>query len=341
MMQQTWDSRSIDPRDRVETIRTMLCENLVQTDLTLDPQGREAHVNVSYQDIGQLRALSVKTVPSLAALAMRPQRMIMSDDDESLFVVFQRGNRSMLRRGDDQTVMTPGSIVVYPSTSPYVHAFDEGVIGDFFRLPLGVVGLTADQIGEVSGVDLRERTSLAALLQSVLGGVMDSELSLRDEVDVFAPVADLLKVTLLSALTPDRATTRYPLAEQIVTYVLDNLTDPGLGAARIAKDLHVSERLLYAEMSRADIRLAQLIQSQRLRRVRDALTAPATIDVPIGVLAQQHGFVSASHFSRIFREEFGTTPRQWRNNTTPRPDEIQDESRLDLPKQIRPEETYG
>ena len=41
MMQQTWDSRSIDPRDRVETIRTMLCENLVQTDLTLDPQGRE------------------------------------------------------------------------------------------------------------------------------------------------------------------------------------------------------------------------------------------------------------------------------------------------------------
>ena len=71
------------------------------------------------------------------------------------------------------------------------------------------------------------------------------------------------------------------------------------------------------EKSRADIRLAQLIQSQRLRRVRDALTAPATIDVPIGVLAQQHGFVSASHFSRIFREEFGTTPRQWRNNTTP------------------------
>ena len=98
MMQQTWDSRSIDPRDRVETIRTMLCENLVQTDLTLDPQGREAHVNVSYQDIGQLRALSVKTVPSLAALAMRPQRMIMSDDDESLFVVFQRGNRSSSSR---------------------------------------------------------------------------------------------------------------------------------------------------------------------------------------------------------------------------------------------------
>ena len=76
-------------------------------------------------------------------------------------------------------------------------------------------------------------------------------------------------------------------------------------------------------------------------RVRDALTAPATIDVPIGVLAQQHGFVSASHFSRIFREEFGTTPRQWRNNTTPRSDETQGESRLDLSQQIRPEETYG
>ena len=95
---------------------------------------------------------------------------------------------------------------------------------------------------------------------------------------------------------------------------------------------HVTGRLA-AEQQLADL--------ARLRRVRDALTAPATIDVPIRILAQQHGFVSASHFSRIFREEFGTTPRQWRNNTTPRPDEIQDESRLDLPQQIRPEETYG
>ena len=260
--------------------------------------------------------------------------------EDYLLVIYQRRNASVLSLQGRDTELTPGSIVVVPRSTVGSAMPAEDADRMIVELPLGVVGLTADQIGEVSGVDLRERTSLAALLQSVLGGVMDSELSLRDEVDVFAPVADLLKVTLLSALTPDRATTRYPLAEQIVTYVLDNLTDPGLGGARIAKDLHVSERLLYAEMSRADIRLAQLIQSQRLRRVRDALTAPATIDVPIGVLAQQHGFVSASHFSRIFREEFGTTPRQWRNNTTPRPDETQDESRLDRPQQIRPEETY-
>ena len=236
--------------------------------------------------------------------------------------------------------LTPGSVVVVLRSSVGCAVPTQGADRMIVEVPLGVVGLTADQIDEVSGVDLRERTSLAALLRSVLEGVMDSELSLRDEVDVFAPVADLLKVTLLSALTPDRAATRYPLAEQIVSYVLDNLTDPGLGAARIAKDLHVSERLLYAEMSRADIRLAQLIQSQRLRRVRDALTAPATIDVPIGVLAQQHGFVSASHFSRIFREEFGTTPREWRNNPGSRSDEADGGSQLDLPRRIRSEETY-
>ena len=115
------------------------------------------------------------------------------------------------------TELTPGSIVVVPRSTVGSAMPAEDADRMIVELPLGVVGLTADQIGEVSGVDLRERTSLAVLLQSVLGGVMDSELSLRDEVDVIAPVADLLKVTLLSALTPDRATTRYPLAEQIVT----------------------------------------------------------------------------------------------------------------------------
>ena len=82
-------------------------------------------------------------------------------------------------------------------------------------------------------------------------------------------------------------------------------------------------------------RRSQPRKVEQLRQMR-------ALALPLGyrVLAQQHGFVSASHFSRIFREEFGTTPRQWRNNTTPRPDETQDESRLDRPQQIRPEETY-
>ncbi|WP_354082638.1 hypothetical protein, partial [Dermacoccus nishinomiyaensis] len=152
--------------------------------------------------------------------------------EDYLLVIYQRRNASVLSLQGRDTELTPGSIVVVPRSTVGSAMPAEDADRMIVELPLGVVGLTADQIGEVSGVDLRERTSLAALLQSVLGGVMDSELSLRDEVDVFAPVADLLKVTLLSALTPDRATTRYPLAEQIVTYVLDNLTDPGLGAAR-------------------------------------------------------------------------------------------------------------
>ena len=66
-------------------------------------------------------------------------------------------------------------------------------------------------------------------------------------------------------------------------------------------------------LARSDIRLSALIQTQRLRWVRAALTDLSTADVPIGMLAQQHGYVSASHFSRRFRQEFGMTPREWRH----------------------------
>ena len=101
--------------------------------------------------------------------------------EDYLLVIYQRRNASVLSLQGRDTELTPGSIVVVPRSTVGSAMPAEDADRMIVELPLGVVGLTADQVAEVSGVDLQERTSLAALLRSVLGGVMDSELSLRDE----------------------------------------------------------------------------------------------------------------------------------------------------------------
>mgnify|MGYP007046017920 FL=1 len=75
--------------------------------------------------------------------------------EDHLLVIYQRRNASVLSLQGRDTELTPGSIVVAPrstvgSAMPAADA-DRMIV----ELPLGVVGLTVDQIGEVSGVDLR------------------------------------------------------------------------------------------------------------------------------------------------------------------------------------------
>lgn len=264
-----------------------------------------------------------RTVPHAVPTAPAGNGAVgMSDGraPQSLVIVFQRRSTSVLRRRGQDIVLTPGSLVAYPAADGYVHRVDD--VADCHRLavPMESIGLTAEQVERISGVNLREHTSLAPLLQSVVQGVIMSGLTLAEELTLLQPVSALLRAAMISALCGIGVDTgrRSPLADQIVRYTLDHLSDAGLGAAQISRDLHISERLLYAEMARAGIRLAALIQSERLNRTRDALEAPATAHVPIGVLAQQNGFVSASHFSRVFRERFGLTPREWRRRVTAR-----------------------
>ncbi len=48
------------------------------------------------------------------------------------------------------------------------------------------------------------------------------------------------------------------------------------------------------------------------QRLNVAHTLLASSDLPIGDIAQQCGFSSASHLIRTFRKKHGTTPAKWR-----------------------------
>ena len=57
--------------------------------------------------------------------------------------------------------------------------------------------------------------------------------------------------------------------------------------------------------------MARFILRARLERCRLELAEYDPRDTSVRDLAHTWGFVSASHFSRVFREAYGMTPRQW------------------------------
>lgn len=97
-----------------------------------------------------------------------------------------------------------------------------------------------------------------------------------------------------------------------LAFIARNVADPGLGAARVAAHLGLSERSVYGLFERAGLSLAEAILAERLEACRRALRDPAQAGRTIADIALGTGFADLSRFNRRYRARFGETPRETR-----------------------------
>jgi AraC family transcriptional regulator, positive regulator of tynA and feaB len=111
----------------------------------------------------------------------------------------------------------------------------------------------------------------------------------------------------LEAQEQDRLPVRAAFRQAVETYIADHLMEPSLGPDLLAMRFRVSRRTLYGLFEEAPLSVSGLIRELRLQRSARDLRSP---DAP-GVLAValRWGFNDASHFSRLFKQRFGISPR--------------------------------
>lgn len=117
-----------------------------------------------------------------------------------------------------------------------------------------------------------------------------------------------------SDLSFHRSATVYRLKN----YLLMHLRDPDLSMPQAAAAMGISAR--YARQLLADEQTSfrSYIQGQRLDRCRRDLTDPRHATRNVGDVAFAWGFNDLAHFSRIFKQRFGVSPRDCRNGGAPR-----------------------
>ncbi|WP_143684834.1 helix-turn-helix domain-containing protein [Variovorax sp. KK3] len=100
------------------------------------------------------------------------------------------------------------------------------------------------------------------------------------------------------------------LLRQVCRYIDLHLTEPDLSADGIAAFFKMSRTTLYRMLEPMG-GVGHYVRERRLARVH-ALLESATSRIYLGRVAEDHGFKSATHFSRAFREQFGYAPNEVR-----------------------------
>ena len=99
---------------------------------------------------------------------------------------------------------------------------------------------------------------------------------------------------------------------RIINYIHAHLYDPDLTPAQIARACRITTRYLHYLFSDGEETVARYILARRLEASSQALLADSQRGRTVTAIAFDHGFNSATHFGRVFRAQFGMTPREYR-----------------------------
>jgi AraC-like DNA-binding protein len=105
-----------------------------------------------------------------------------------------------------------------------------------------------------------------------------------------------------------------PMLTRILDYVDHHLDDADLNPEAIAQAMHVSVRSLHTLFHQEGTTVSRYLRRRRLERVRRDLADPTLARQPAYVIASHWGLGEASYFSKIFRAEFGMSPREFRKS---------------------------
>jgi AraC-like DNA-binding protein len=90
------------------------------------------------------------------------------------------------------------------------------------------------------------------------------------------------------------------------------LPDPDLSLRRVADEEGVSPRYVQKLFASADETFSHYLRTRRLERCRTDLASPQHARLSISEICFRWGFNGSAHFSRAFRDQYGVSPREFR-----------------------------
>lgn len=238
-----------------------------------------------------------------------------TDDDagDNRLVHVQLGGESALVQDDRTAVLRPGDIAVYTASRPF--SLDHGGESVIFRIPKRELQLPDGMVDELVGVRLaRERTLVRVItpLVTQLSRSID-DLSGSSGRRVIQSAVGMVSAVVLETHQSVELAGPGRQLEGVLDYIDANLSRRELSVAEIATANFMSARKLHALFEQQDTTVAAFVRSRRLDRCRRDLADSEFAQLRISDIAARWGFRDAAHFSRLFADRFGASPRAFRS----------------------------
>ena len=263
--------------------------------------------------------LRMATATSRGATVRRTKSHTSKLDEHRFFLHVQMDGQLMIRQDGHEALLEEGDLVLSDSTRPYTLSYDDACSTLVLIVTQEELKRHLPMPEEMIGVKLSGRKGLSRttslMLRSVWEQVEDGmppELGTRiaDSIlDVFATSCTEIKGMAVAdaAIVGTRRI-------QIKRYIEANLRDPELSVRSAAAAFGISPRYLHILFSGENETVSSYILRRRLEECAKQLSDVLWRRRTITEIAFGWGFNNATHFARVFRDHYGTSPRDYRNS---------------------------
>ena len=272
---------------------------------------------VRRHQLGPVALTQVVTQPTTIS---RTRADVVSHDPQTFGFSYVRRGSMVFNQNGRQTRVAPGEIFVNDDSSPMVLRTPEDTEQIVLQAPKELFGREAvwaqENAGRIVSPALT-RALLAPLIRSLADGLVTGDVR-EDDAAVGEGVLDLMRAACREPGSDVAAAPASMRITQIKRYVDERIGDPTLTPASIAAAHFMSVRTLQKLFQAEGCTVSDWIRELRLAGARRDLLDPRLADVSIAKIADAWGLPNPGHFSRMFRAEFGLSPRESRGTRPPR-----------------------
>ncbi|MEU0184326.1 helix-turn-helix domain-containing protein [Streptomyces sp. NPDC006207] len=298
--------------DRAECWHEVVARTFIPLDVNLLEDEPSPGTIVSNQ-LGPVRVSRVQAGPQVVT---RSKRLIARDGQRFLTLSLQQRGTAIQEQDGRESLIKPREFTISDSSRLFRKKLQSDFCFTSFHFPREELCVRDEDLRALTATAFTSDTGSAALVATYFARMAREAAGFDAAVGRQVAATGLDLLTILIDERRGRFTSQAPeLAAatlvRVKDHIMRNLSDPDLSPSTIAAAHFMSVRYLHKLFGLEGTTVGGWIRMQRLERCRRDLLRPAAVGIGVAAVARRWGFVSPSHFSRVFRAAYGMTPREW------------------------------
>ncbi|WP_322101820.1 AraC family transcriptional regulator [Paraburkholderia sp. J41] len=287
----------------------VLYENYFPLDVAADRNFRSGELE--RVDIGSIRSCMLKC----DAMVTERRTAHISRDTKDFYVVeMPRFSPLGLRQRGRDILVQPGDFAIVNGAESYTYAQGAPNLVHTLRIPRKVLLRRLPSVDDWMATIRHASSPVVSLFTDFVSAYVRhaGAQSVSVQATMEQHLLDLLAMALIEADPQSNETAiRTAHRQRALQAIERDFANPELSASDIAVSINLSERYLQKIFSDRDETISSVIKARRILEARRLLGKRHQHKLSITQIAYLVGFSDSAHFSRVFRQETGTSPMHY------------------------------
>ena len=301
------------PSDRQEWLKEIIGKEYANVDISPQKNVQLFNEMTIYPWRHGVRLSPIKSnAIKLKRLTKEPTEAIQ---DCYLAVVLTSGKYT-LEQGGRQVSLQPGDITLYDATEPHSIVMPQTSSKILISIPRKMFNQRIYNVGKLTAKKITAKSGIGAVASSFIQTTVNqlNQLEQSQFLEMSDPILDILTLSLnqLNTGSTHLSDHKRLTLMRVKQYINQHGEDGDLSTEMISNGVGLSLRYINNLFNSEDTSLMRFLTQQRLELAKRRLSNHLLGHKTITELAMQSGFNNMAHFSRLFKQNYGMSPRQYR-----------------------------